>query len=175
MVRSKRVAHYRFARFIVNRVRLPAAVLLLVSAGLGAALAREATPAGASVEQSVLIAVNQARRGEGLAALEPDSELAALARDHSCAMARDGFFDHKAPDGETMGDRIRKAGRRYASVAENIARIESPDPAARAVAGWLESPGHRRNILTPGFTHSGVGACRSGRAVYFTQLFLRPR
>ena len=150
-------------------------VLLAVTAVAGAAQSPDAAPAGESVERAVLDAVNDTRRSGGLEPLQSDEALARIARDHSCAMARRGFFDHKSPDGETMGDRIRKAGTRYASVAENIARIDGPEPAGRAVAGWLKSPGHRKNIMTPGFTQSGVGACRAGRAVYFTQLFLRPR
>ena len=175
VIRSKRVAHYRFARRIVNRFSLLTVMLFVVIVAPVAAQTREATPAGPPVERAVHDAVDEARRAEGLQPLNEDSDLARIARDHSCAMARQGFFDHQSPGGETMGDRIRKAGKRYASVAENIARIEARDPAARAVAGWLKSPGHRKNIMTPGFTHTGVGACRAGRVVYFTQLFLRPR
>jgi uncharacterized protein YkwD len=75
-----------------------------------------------------------------------------------------------------MGERLRAAGHAFRSAGENIARIETRgDPAARAVAGWMKSPGHRENILSPRFTSTGVGACRSGRAVYFTQVFIRPR
>jgi uncharacterized protein YkwD len=169
------VAHYRFARLIVNHCALLTVALLAITAGAVAAQPRDAAPAGAALERAVLEAVNEARRSEGLEALRSDEALARIARDHSCAMARQGFFDHTSPDGDTMGDRIRKAGKRYASVAENIAQIEGRHPVRRAVAGWLESPGHRTNIMTPAFTHSGVGACRTARAVYVTQLFLRPR
>jgi uncharacterized protein YkwD len=174
-VRSKRVAHYRFARRIVNQFGLLTVLLVVVTGAPLEAQTRDATLAAPSVEQAVHDAVNEARRAEGLPPLNADEDLARIARDHSCAMARQGFFDHQSPGGETMGDRIRKAGKRYASVAENIARIESRDPAARAVAGWLKSPGHRKNMMAPAFTHTGVGACRAGRTVYFTQLFLRPR
>jgi uncharacterized protein YkwD len=64
---------------------------------------------------------------------------------------------------------------RYLAAGENLARIESRDPVGRAVSGWLKSPGHRENMLSARFTTTGVGACRKGRAIYFTQLFLRPR
>ncbi|HYE89926.1 MAG TPA: CAP domain-containing protein [Terriglobales bacterium] len=138
-----------------------------------------AAPLGAAdeapLERAVLDEVNAARRAEGRGPLAADPRLTDTARAYSCAMAREGFFDHTAPDGQTMGDRVRKAGLRYSVVGENIAKIESRDPAARAVAGWLKSPGHRENIMEPRFTHTGVGACRAGRAVYFTQIFARPR
>jgi uncharacterized protein YkwD len=108
--------------------------------------------------------------------LTPDRSLTEIARSYSCAMAERGFFDHTAPDGTTMGDRLRAAGQRYRSAGENIARIETRgDPADRAVSGWLKSAGHRGNILSTHFTTTGVGACRAGRAIYVTQVFVRPR
>lgn len=169
----KRVVHYRFARCLVNVPHLPL-VALLSSAPLVATAAREPASTEAALERTVVDRVNAARGREGLEPLAHDEELATIARRYSCEMARRGFFDHISPDGETMGDRLRKARTRYASVGENIARIESRDPAERAVAGWLKSPGHRENMLGPRFTRTGVGACRAGRAIYFTQLFLRP-
>ena len=104
-----------------------------------------------------------------------DGRLTTLARDHSCDMARRGFFDHASPEGRTLGDRVRTAGIRFRAIGENIARIESADPVKAAVSRWMKSPPHRDNIFTREFTHTGVGACRGGRAVYFTQVFLRAR
>ena len=63
----------------------------------------------------------------------------------------------------------------FTAAGENLAYIEARDPAAKAVAGWMKSPSHRENILSRDFVMTGVGACRAGRATYFTQLFLRPR
>jgi uncharacterized protein YkwD len=126
-----------------------------------------------AMEGAVVDAVNEARRREGLAPLAVDQDLTRIARDHSCAMARGGFLQHTTPHGESLRDRMIKAGRRYVMIGENIARIDGRDPATRAVAGWLKSPPHRENIMSPGFARTGVGACRSGRAVYFTQVFLR--
>lgn len=151
-----------------------AAVLLLVAPSLAAAAP---SPAGAvAIEQAVVDAVNVARRESGLTPLAADPRLTEIARGHSCAIAGGGFFDHAAPDGTTMGDRLRAAGVQYRSAGENIAHIQSRgDPAVRAVTGWLRSPSHRENILSPRFTATGVGVCQVGRAFYFTQLFLRPR
>ena len=147
-------------------------VLLVVLASGGVV----PSPPAADVERAVIDAVNAVRRERGLpAALTPDPTLADIARRHSCDMAERGFFAHTAPDGVSMGERLKQAGVRYLAAAENLARIEARDPAARAVAGWLKSPGHRENMLSPRFTVAGVGACRKGRAVYITQLFIRAR
>ena len=155
--------------------RLAASVLILAIAC--APFVAAAEPAGAArIERAVLDQVNAARRERGLPPLTADPTLAEIARTYSCAMAEREFFDHTAPDGSTMGDRLRAADVRYRAAGENIARIETRgDPAERAVAGWLKSPGHRENMLSKGFTTTGVGVCRAGRAVYFTQLFVRPR
>jgi len=141
-----------------------------------AAAALEAAADVTAIERGVVDAVNDARRDRGLPPLTADPRLTQVAPGHSCAMAERGFFDHAAPDGSTMGDRLRAAGVRYRSAGENIARIQSRgDPAVRAVTGWLRSEGHRENILSPRFTATGVGVCQVGRSVYFTQLFLLPR
>ena len=145
--------------------------LLFVLASTGAA----AAPPAADVERGVIDAVHGVRRERGLPALTPDLTLAEIARRHSCDMAERGFFEHMAPDGVSMVERLKQAGVPYLAAAENLARIEGRDPAARAVAGWLKSPGHRENMLSPRFTVTGVGACRQGRAVYITQLFVRAR
>ena len=125
-------------------------------------------------EGPVIDAVNAVRRERGLSPLMTDAALSDIARRHSCDMAERGFFEHTAPDGASMVERLKQAAIRYRAAAENLARIEGRDPAARAVAGWLKSRGHRENMLSPRFTTTGVGACRKGRAVYITQLFIRP-
>jgi uncharacterized protein YkwD len=126
-----------------------------------------------AMERAVFDAVNETRRRAGLALLVVDQDLTRIARDHSCAVARGGFLVHTTPQGESLRDRMTKAGKRFVMIGENIARVDGREPAARAVAGWLKSPQHRENIMSPGFTRTGVGACGSGRAVYFTQVFLR--
>jgi uncharacterized protein YkwD len=154
---------------------VPAVASLALALAVHSAAAAAPAPSEQALERAVAAKVNAVREREGLAPLAVDDELAAIARRYSCEMARRGFFSHIAPDGETMRDRLRKAGKRFAAAGENIARIESADPAERAVSGWLKSPGHRENMLNTRFTRTGVGVCRAGRAVYVTQLFLRPR
>ena len=142
------------------------------------AAAAQAAPVATRVEleRGVVSAVNQVRQEHGRAPLGEDPVLVDLARRHSCAMAERGFFEHTDPGGLSMAQRLAEARKTYLAAGENLARIEtSGDPVARAVDGWMKSPGHRENILSARFTKTGVGVCRAGRAVYFTQLFLRPR
>ena len=170
MPRFKRVAHYRVALRLVNRLAVAAiAVLVLAAPALP-----DPVPAGETVERAVLAAVNEERRQHALPPLKSDPSLAEIARRHSCDMAKRGFFSHTSPDGGSMRERLVAGGVRYRAAGENLASIEAPDPAKRAVAGWMKSPGHRDNILGQEFTTTGVGACRAGRAVYITQLFVRP-
>jgi uncharacterized protein YkwD len=151
--------------------RLPALlVLALVSFGTVAAASDLA-----DLEQAATDAVNDARRERKLPALTSDPLLDGIARRHSCDMAERGFFQHTTPDGASMADRLSQRGVRYLAAAENLARIDGRDPVPRAVAGWLKSPGHRQNMLSPRFTTTGVGVCRKGRVVYFTQIFIRAR
>jgi uncharacterized protein YkwD len=168
--RFKRVAHYRVALRLVNRLTVAAIAVL----ALAAPAAADPVPAGDAVERAVLVAVNEERRRHALPPLKPDPSLAEIARRHSCDMAKRGFFSHTSPDGASMRERLAAGGVRYRAAGENLASIEAPDPVQRAVAGWMKSPGHRENILSREFTTTGAGACRAGRAVYFTQVFVRP-
>jgi len=129
----------------------------------------------ARLEEQVFLLTNQERDAHGLPALLRSAPLAAVARDHSVAMARRGFFDH-------VDHRRRDPSRRFAarfpnivgSVGENIAFLRGAldeQVASRAVADWMRSPGHRANILSSTFTHLGVGVVVSSDAVLLTQNF----
>ncbi len=83
-------------------------------------------------------------------------------------VARD-FYAHTAPDGSRPWDRAAAAGSRCRTVGENIACGQRS--AAEVVRGWMNSPGHRANILRPEFTRIGVGLAGGGRAgTYWTAL-----
>ena len=130
----------------------------------------------AAIEREIVQRINDIRREQGLQPLEVDQELARVAHDYSCRMARQDFFSHIGPDGETVADRVREAGKEYRLVGENLARnTNAREPAEVAVQGWMDSPRHRENILRPGFIETGVGVCREGARYYFTQVFLQPR
>ena len=115
--------------------------------------------------------VNLARADAGCRALRPDARLAAAARLHSEDMARRGYFSHTSLDGRTPWDRMRAQG--YSDGAgENIAAgYGTPAAVMRA---WLDSPGHRANILDCSSVALGVGIGTGGPyGTYWTQDFGR--
>lgn len=107
--------------------------------------------------------INAERTGRGLTALAADTQLTAAAQSYSGAMVRDRFFDHVAPDGSTLLTRIEGAtrylaGARSYSLGENLAWGSGLRATPRqTVAGWMASPGHRRNILDRSFRQIGIG------------------
>ncbi|MBD2104037.1 CAP domain-containing protein [Leptolyngbya sp. FACHB-261] len=133
------------------------------------------SPAIAEIETSVQQRINTVRQAKGLGPLQSNEKLMQVARNYSKQMARQSFFSHTSPAGDTVIQRVRGVGIAYWVVGENLAKnTNAPDPATVAVQGWLDSPGHRENILHPAFTQSGVGVWRTGNTYYFTQVFLRP-
>jgi uncharacterized protein YkwD len=116
--------------------------------------------------------------------LRTNPELEKAARDFALYMARTGEFDHDA-GGTTPASRVKAAGYDYCRVAENIARhyssrgFTTPGLAGELVEGWKNSPGHRKNMLQPDVTETGVAiAHRRHDGVddfYSVQLFGRPR
>jgi uncharacterized protein YkwD len=164
---------------ISARSRRPGAVLVVAALCATVGYATAAGDEGAAridrMEQEVVRRVNAVRRQHGRAPLERDRALARTARDYSCRMAAHRFFSHQPPDGSTLADRIRAAGKPYEVVGENLAmNVDVADPVAAAVQGWMKSRTHRDNILRREFTETGVGICRRDGSYYFTQLFLRP-
>jgi len=137
-------------------------------------------------EQEVFDLVNQERQNAGRSPLEWCDGLADLARCHSHDMCDRGFFDHVNPEGEDPTDRGRAghAGQftcdpivpnPYYGIAENIAYgYNSPQSVMQA---WMNSRGHRANILNGNYTHIGVGNCgtdlqgHTGCGTHWTQNF----
>lgn len=127
------------------------------------------TSTGASsVEEAVVRLTNQARAANGCRALVHDPKLHAAAERHSADMAARGYFDHTSPDGRDPGDRVQASG--FSPIrtwGENIAMGQRT--AEQVVQGWLDSPGHRANIMNCSFTHIGVGHATKGP--HWTQVF----
>ena len=122
---------------------------------------------------AVVRATNIERGRHGLAALTVDVRLGAAAQLHSADMVRRGFFSHQNPDGEQVSDRASAVGYSYRKIAENIAAGQRD--ASEVVAGWMASPGHRRNILDGELTQIGVGHALGGSyGVLWTQVFGTP-
>ncbi|MFJ4623199.1 CAP domain-containing protein [Streptomyces sp. NPDC088812] len=133
--------------------------------------ARPCTPAGlARTEADVVDLTNRERARAGLPPLAPDPLLATAARAHSVDMVARRFYSHTSPEGTEPWDRAAAAGSARRTIGENIACGQrSP---AEVVEDWMNSPGHRANILKPAFTHIGVGFAGGGPSgTYWTQLF----
>ncbi|WP_018504692.1 CAP domain-containing protein [Parafrankia discariae] len=146
-----------------------------VNSGADAVPARNVSRAPGGGHLAEVVALTNAERARGgLAALVTEPRLAAAAHRHSADMATRGFFAHDTPDGITVADRVLAAGYSYAVVAENIAAGQRT--AAEVVAGWMNSPPHRANILRPEVRQIGVARFDGGEyGVYWTQVFGTPR
>lgn len=131
---------------------------------------RTATDKITTAENEVLRLVNIERGKAGCGQLHADSRLHKAARDFSALMAAKNFFDHVSPDGSTFVDRIARTGYpRDKAAAENIAY--GYRDAAAVMKGWMNSAGHRRNILNCSLKAIGVGLAYRGSTPYWTQDF----
>ena len=104
---------------------------------------------------ALLAAVNAARHAAGRPPLAADPRLDAAAQAHADDMLARSYYAHRSPDGSTPRERVEAAGYAAGSVAENIAARHLG--ADEAVAGWMASSDHRRNLLDPRFTDLGAG------------------
>ena len=125
----------------------------------------------AAVQQQVLDATNAERAANGCPPLRLDPLLNQAADGHSEDMAARGYFSHSDPEGRGPGDRINAIGYPHRSWGENIAA--GYGSAQAAVNGWMNSSGHRANILNCAFDEIGIGYAEAGR--YWTQLFATRR
>jgi uncharacterized protein YkwD len=105
--------------------------------------------------RQVLRLTNLERRRVGLNPLRLHPKLGKAAQAHSRDMGSRDFFSHTGSNGSSLGDRIRRVGYRYSYAAENIAASASSPQ--QVVNLWMNSPGHRANILTPKLKHIGIG------------------
>lgn len=127
-----------------------------------AASSREAQLAAEVIELT-----NVERKAEGCDPLRSDSALSKAARGHSVDMAERDYFDHNSPDGTTPWKRMLNAGYEQPA-AENIAKGQAD--AASVVAAWMDSSGHRENILNCSYEAIGVGV-ELDEGPYWTQNF----
>ena len=111
---------------------------------------------------------NQERAKNGVPALKLDVELSKVAREKSRDMQAKGYFDHNSPTYGSPFDMMKKFGISYRSAGENIAMgQQSPQEVVNA---WMNSEGHRKNILNANYTHIGIGHVAQGN--YWTQMFI---
>jgi uncharacterized protein YkwD/uncharacterized membrane protein required for colicin V production len=123
----------------------------------------------AAAEVAMLELLNRERAAQGLVALTVDERLRQAARDHSDEMIRERYFAHESPAYGSPFDRMLRAGARFGAAGENLAFAPNVETAHR---GLMNSPEHRKNILTPAFRRVGIGAMRAGAwGRMFTQNF----
>ncbi|MEV0378523.1 CAP domain-containing protein [Nonomuraea sp. NPDC050643] len=106
-------------------------------------------------ETAVVRLTNQARAKSGCRALVHDPKLHLAAERHSTDMAVNNYFAHDSRDGRSFDQRIKATGFAFRLAGENIAKGQPT--AAAVVRAWLDSPGHRANIMNCSFTRIGVG------------------
>ena len=121
-----------------------------------------------SYESEVIRLVNEVRRENGLKALTANWELSRVARYKSQDMLNKGYFSHTSPTYGTPSQMIKAFGLSFRTAGETIAR-GYPTPQA-VVNGWMNSSGHRANILNASYTQIGVGYVAQGN--YWTQMFI---
>ncbi|MEU8068394.1 CAP domain-containing protein [Micromonospora sp. NPDC049151] len=143
------------------------------SGGTGGTGTKAAATTGLSAElQQVVTIVNQERAKAGCKALTVNAKLNLAAQRHSQNQADHKKMDHTGSDGSQPWDRVKAAGYSYSMVGENVAwNYQTP---AAVMEGWMNSEGHRKNILNCSYTQIGVGVARSN-GPYWTQVFATPR
>lgn len=131
--------------------------------------ARTPPTGDAAAEQRVIVIVNQRRSAAGCGPVRLDIQLRAAARGHSADMATNAYFSHTGVDGSSPWDRAKRAG--YDSPSgENIAMGQRT--AEDVMRAWMNSDGHRRNIVNCDSKAIGVGLRRNRAGTpYWTQMF----
>jgi uncharacterized protein YkwD len=131
--------------------------------------------ARATLAEDVVRLTNDARAKEGLAPLQPNDALMTSAQEYAVALAPGTCFAHNCPPVPAQRDRLAQAGYGgWQRIGENIAAGDKT--AESVVTGWLESPGHRANILKPEYTEIGVGVATGDGTygIYWVQVFATP-
>ena len=113
------------------------------------------TSAELTLAKEILSLTNSERRDFGLAALTWHNGASQTAFEHSVDMKERDFFDHTNPDGDGPGERLREDNVQWSAYGENIAY--GHPTTTTVMKGWMDSPGHRANILNANLTHLGVG------------------
>lgn len=150
-------------------IRTLLAVCLLVPAPVWAADAKDEIKLTAD-EQKILELTNQARQKEKLPPLKLNPLLCQAARAHSANMAKQEKMEHIL-DGKTPAERVQSTGYRWRNVGENIA-YGLRTSVEEIFEGWMNSKGHRENILRDTYREIGIGQATNAKGeVYYTQVF----
>lgn len=127
-------------------------------------------PGISQVEMEVVRLVNIERQKEGLAPFKVSAELSKVAKTKSEDMGKNNYFSHTSPTYGSPFQMMKTFGIKYNTAGENIAKGYLS--AQAVVSGWMNSSGHRANILNPSFKTIGVGTYTTGNGtIYWTQMF----
>jgi uncharacterized protein YkwD len=155
------------------RAGLKLTTLIVLTAGIAApaALADEHTTGQVrvqSLDAAVLVQLNAIRAAHGLVPLKPNAPLTSAAAAHSTQMLADGYFAHDSIDGRPFWKRLTRYTRGTTadnwSVGENLLWSSPGVDAAKALALWMASPEHERNILTARWRDIGIAAIHADEA-----------
>lgn len=129
------------------------------------------------VETIIFQKVNEERSKVGMKPLKYNTTMEKYARIKSQDMGDRGYFDHKDPQGNLITEQMKKDGVSYNAWGENIAYIGGMSDvnqlANKFMTNWMNSSGHRANILSDNFSSIGIGVYKIGNTVYATQEFYR--
>ena len=126
-----------------------------------------------SLESQVVKLVNVERAKQGLQPLTENWQLSRVARYKSADMATKNYFSHTSPTYGSPFKMMESFGIKYSSAGENIAYGQKTPE--QVMTAWMNSPGHRSNIMSPSYSQIGVGyATNKSGTAYYTQMFIRP-
>lgn len=159
-----------------SAVTLALAAVLIFTPTL--AVAQTTFESAVEAEIFRLIAIERGKYN--LPALGTDTLLAKAARAHSLDMAKNKYFSHTSQSGCTVSCRLAVVGYSWSWYGENIYKMSgysytAKEYAAKIVRGWMQSAGHKANILNKNFTEHGVGVAQVGGSIYATDDFGKPR
>lgn len=150
--------------------RLPfVAALVTMACAVPLTAAHAGTGSAEDGADAVVALVNEEREAAGCSPVSVDDRLAEAAHGHAQDQAEQEEMSHRGSDGSTAGERITEAGYRWSSYGENVAW--GTTSAERVMEMWMESSGHRDNILNCDFAHIGVDEVDG----YWAQTFGEPR
>jgi len=156
-----------------SRGRIPGRPRSTATTPPGAPAQPTVPPTNGDFVTQVVALTNQQRAASGCGALRVNATLTQVAQAHSADMAANNYFSHDSQNGASPFDRMTAAGYRFSAAAENIAAGQRTP--SDVVTAWMNSEGHRANILNCTYTEIGVGYATGGSyGTYWTQDFGKP-
>ncbi|MET8679329.1 CAP domain-containing protein [Streptomyces sp. NPDC004647] len=143
------------------------------SAPRSAPVTKEASSAATGEAARILQLVNKERSSAGCSPVTSNSKLTDAAQKYTDVMARNGELSHTGPDGSSVSDRVEREGYSWSTVGENIA--QGQQDAEAVMDAWMNSSGHKANILNCDFKELGIGIHQGDGGPWWTQDFATRR